>query len=58
MKLRIIREANCMYMHKLQRKVFGLFWLTLLSDDLKACERAMNNLAQHGAMYEVIKELK
>lgn len=58
MKLRIIRPAGCMYLHSLQRKVFGLFWWTLINGDLKECERAMANLINHGAMHDVIRESK
>ena len=56
MKLRIVLPPDCMYMHKLQRKMFGLFWMTILEADLNACERAMDSLLTHGSMATIIKE--
>lgn len=56
MKLRIVLPPDCMFTHKLQRKVFGLFWWTLLNADLKACERAMESLLKHGTMDTIVKE--
>ena len=56
MKLRIILPPDYMFTHKLQRKVFGLFWWTLFVGDLKACERAMASLLTHGTMDTIVKE--
>lgn len=56
MKLRIVLPPECMYSHKLQRKVLGLFWVTIFCGDLKACERAMDGLLTRGLMDTIIKE--
>jgi hypothetical protein len=59
MKVRIIKKPEFTQLHHVQIKTWWWpFWRDVAYEDLRRCEKIIENIVTHGKPHDLIKEVK